>query len=518
MTTPSLERELLVQVSDEGYDIALLENGQLVEFYKEYTHAKLTVGDMFWGRVKKILPTLNAVFVDIGHSKEAFLHYTDLGESFHSSHAFFKEFKHVNKSLTVPNFELKDPLEKVGEIQNTLKPNDYVLTQIIKEPMSTKGARLSSDISLPGRYIVLIPFDNNINISKKISDREERARLMKIVRKIKPKNFGVIVRTVAEGKPLQDLHQDMLDLLAYWNTMCQKIQKANHIEKVFEEEGKTTTVLRDILNDSFKRIVVNSKEFSEYLKQYVSKIAPDKLDIIKVEPENKDLFEKYDLNKKLKSSFNKIVLLPSGGYLIFEKTEAMHVIDVNSGLNIAKKANVDKEEILLKTNVEALKEIARQIRLRDLGGIISIDFIDTKIPENREIIYKEMLQAMSYDKAEHTILPLSKFCVMQLTRSRNKQQIEMMTTENCLSCRGTGKIFSSILIGDMIYNKMINALSNSNKLDLTVHPFVYAYLKEGFPTRLWKWKRTLKASISLSKNSNFAINEIIINRHKDFIN
>lgn len=498
-----MERELVIQATDTGCDIALLENKELVEFHRESRQNTLIVGDIYWARVKKIMPPLNAVFIDIGEGKEAFLHYTDLGEKFSSFRGFFSQIS-TNDNFKIERFQPLEEYPKDGKIGEILAVNDYIAVQILKEPMSSKGARLSADISIAGRYLVLTPFMPQSNVSKKIANPTERARLKEITSKLTIKNVGVIIRTVAEGKSVKELHEDFNELIETWQEICQKIKASNGIVKLFEEQTKSNTLLRDILNDSFTKIHVHGSELSSNIKNYVEKIAPEKANIIKTY-EQEPVFELLNLTPKIKSSFNKIIPLPSGGYLIIEQTEAMCVIDVNSGVHKAKKDLLASNDSILKTNTEAAKEIARQLRLRDIGGIIVIDFIDTKIQETKEAIYESMLDFMRTDKASHTILPLSKFCLMQITRSRTKSQEKVNTKEVCPSCKGSGKVSNVIFITEHIFNRLQAALNIDKKLILTVHPFVYAYLTKGLFSKFTQWQWKLKTRIKLRKNSSLGV-------------
>lgn len=498
-----MERELVIQATDLGCDIALLENKELVEFHRESRQNTLSVGDIYWARVKKIMPPLNAVFIDIGEGKEAFLHYTDLGEKFSSFRGFFKDLT-VKQQSKIERFQPLPEYPKDGKIGEVLAVNDYLAVQILKEPMSSKGARLSADLSIAGRYLVLTPFVPQSNISKKITNVAERARLREITSKLTLNNVGVIIRTVAEGKSVRELHEDFNELLEIWQGICAKIKNANGIVKLFEEQSKSNTLLRDILNDSFTKIHVHGDELTESIKNYVEKIAPEKASIIKPYTQE-SVFETLNLTSRIKSSFNKIIPLPSGGYLIIEQTEAMCVIDVNSGVHKAKKDLLESNDSILKTNIEAAREIARQLRLRDIGGIIVIDFIDTKVQETRDAIYDEMVNFMRPDKASHTILPLSKFCLMQITRSRTKPQEKVNTKEVCPSCKGSGKVSNVIFITEHIFNKLQNVLKVNKKITLTVHPFVYAYLTQGFISEFMQWQWKLKTRIRLRKNSSLGV-------------
>jgi ribonuclease G len=501
-----VERELVIQTTELGCDIALLENKELVEFHRDNAISGLAKGDMYWARVKRILPPLNAAFIDIGEEKEAFLHYTDLGENFATLQSFFKRCV-TNEIIPMDKFPTSDAFPKDGKIGDVLAINDYLPVEVLKEPLSTKGARLSSDISLAGRYIVLIPFGQSINVSKKIENREERTRLKEIVNKIKHRNVGVIVRTVAMDMSLKELHQDYLDLMDKWNAMSKMVINASGVTKIFEEESKSTTLLRDVLNDSFTKIHINSESMSKSIQSYIEKIAPDKADIVKYYKNQPYLFEEFNLTSRIKSAFNRIIPLKSRGYIIIEQTEAMYVVDVNSGLSVNKKTSLDSDESILQVNLEAAKEIARQLRLRDIGGIIVIDFIDSKNPEIRDRIFEAMQEFMRDDKASSTILPLSRFCLMQITRSRTRPQEKVVTKEECPSCKGTGKITNVILITDLIYNRLQTLVHTNTSFEVVVHPFIFAYLKLGVISEHLRWQWALRTRFMLRQNSNLGINE-----------
>jgi ribonuclease G len=505
MSTKTFDRELVIQSIDGGCEIALLENKELVEFHRDTFSSSLAVGDVYWARVKKIMPPLNAVFVDIGEGKEAFLHYTDLGEHFATMQAYFNQV-FSNNMKKMEDFSPLPSLDKAGKIADVFAVNDYLAVQVLKEPMNTKGARLSADISLAGRYLVLTPFASQISISKKISQSSERERLKKITQNIATPNLGVIIRTVAETKSVKELHEDFLELKAKWTLISTKIIHAQGVKKLFEEESTSNTLLRDILNDSFTKIHVNNTELANSVTSYIEKIAPDKVDLVK--NYNKPLlFEEFNLTTKIKSAFNKIIPLPSGGYIIVENTEAMFVIDVNSGVHKSKKNDLGIEAAILKINLEAAREIARQLRLRDIGGIIVIDFIDTRVQDIKDKILQEMHDAMRTDKANHSILPLSKFCVMQITRSRTKPSEVVKTKEVCPSCNGSGKISNLVLITDLIFNKLQSIIQDEKGLTMVVHPFLHAFLTKGIFSEFLHWQWKLKMRVKIQKNASLGINE-----------
>ena len=482
-----LEKELIINATPTEVEIALLEGRSLVEIHHQKTNNNFTVGDIFLGKIRKLMPGLNAAFIDIGYKKDAFLHYTDLGPQLNSLQKFADQS--ISGSLKIPmlsDFKFEPEIIKTGKINQVLNRRQHILVQVLKEPISTKGPRLSCEITIPGRYIVLTPFANMVAVSKKISNGEERKRLQKLAESIRPKNFGLIIRTAAEGKKVADLHEELLLLLSKWKQVHEQLYKIKPPKKLLSELDKTSSILRDILNSDFNRIVVNDKELFTSIRSYLSQIAPDKVKIVNYHGSSKPIFDTYGVTKQIKSSFGKTATMSSGAYLIIEHTEAMHVIDVNSG---HKASRQDQETSTMAVNLEAVEEIARQLRLRDIGGIIIVDFIDMKTPDNKKKLYEAMKNAMKSDRAQHTILPLSKFGLMQITRQRVRPEIHINTAEKCPTCKGTGKINSTVLLTDEI-ERDLNFIINSQPpapLTLKVHPFVHAYLKKGLPSVQMRW-------------------------------
>jgi ribonuclease G len=504
-----LDKELIIQSSSEGADIALSEGGRLVEFHHEKVSEQFAVGDIYLGTVKKILHGLNAAFVSIGHSRDAFLHYLDLGPNVLTQNKFVQralQDKHFNGKLE--DFPYQPEIDKNGNIGQVLKPNQKIIVQIVKEPISTKGPRLSSQLSIAGRYIVLMPFSNSISISKKVSSKEERERLNKLMKSIKPANFGVILRTVAEGKSVADLDQDLRNLVAKWYTLVRNLKRQER--RLLGEMDKSSSIVRDILNDSFTSIVVDDSHLHEQLRNYITKIAPDKTDIVKYQRNTKPLFQTHGIDRQIKGLFGKTVNLPSGAYLVIEHTEALHVIDVNSGSKRSKEQS--QEENALRCNLDAAEEIARQLRLRDMGGIIVVDFIDLKQPANRRKLFDHIVQLMKSDRAKHTILPLSKFGLMQITRQRVKPEVNISTAEVCPVCKGTGEVTPMILVTDQIENAIQYHLEETGEFHVTVrlHPYVHAYLTKGLWSRLWQWRWKHRAWIKLEAVSSYQINQFTV--------
>lgn len=502
-----MNRELIINSSEEGVEIALLEDKKLVELHFESGQDEFAVGDLYLGKVKKLMPGLNAAFVDVGYEKDAFLHYTDLSPYFRSLMKFSKLSLDGNTpwGTDFGKYQNEPDILKTGKITDLLNSKPEILVQILKEPISAKGPRLSCEISLPGRFVVMTPFNNIVAISRKIHSADERKRLQKIVESIKPKNFGVIVRTAAEGKNTAELHTDMLELEKMWQNIQQNLKGSKAPKIIMSEQDKTTSILRDLLNESFQRIIVNDKKMLNEAKDYISRIAPEQENIISFHNGNGSTFDQYGITKQVKASFGKTVNLSSGAYLIIEHTEALHVIDVNSG---TRSAEVGQEQNALATNLEAAEEIARQLRLRDLGGIIIIDFIDMKLPDNKKKVLEALEGFMKPDRARHTVLPISKFGLMQITRQRLRPELNISTSEVCPSCRGTGKIGPSILIADDIENDLKYLINQGHRqLALHVHPVLAAYLTKGkfFNSIQWKWYRKYKVKVKIISDNNSAL-------------
>jgi ribonuclease G len=502
-----MERELIIQTYKEGTDIALLENKVLVEYHKESKKNVFNIGDIYLGKVRKASPGMNAVFVDIGHEKDGFLHYTDIGPYVQSYISYAKQAIQGTADVSLKKFEIIKESNKDGKIEEELKNKTFIPVQILKEPISSKGARLSCELSLAGRYIVMTPFVDTIGVSKKISTSSERDRLKGIVESLKPKGMGFIVRTVAEGVGVKEIQDDIIQLQSKWNSLTQRMKNADIPRKILNEEDKTSKMLRDLLNDSFTRVITNNENLTNEIKEYITKISPDKADIVELHKDSQALFDKYGITKQVKSLFGKTVNMSNGGYLIIEHTEAMHVIDINSGNSIERNQTKSQEETAIANNLVAAEEIARQLRLRDMGGIIAIDFVDMKEGENREKVYQTMQEAMKMDKAEYTILPLSKFCIMQITRSRVKPEMKITTTEVCPSCQGTGKVMSTLVLSDDIERQMRLVLTANSEIKVIVHPYIEAYIKKGFWSILWQWRWKYKSNIKVISDQSLPITE-----------
>lgn len=484
--------EVIIDVQPKKISIALLEDKSLVEYQDEPRTASFSVGNIYVAKVKKLMPGLNACFVDVGFERDAFLHYLDLGTQFSSYEKYLKQVQSDRKKLFPFNKATRLPdLKKDGSVQNTLKVGQEVLVQIVKEPISTKGPRLTCDLSFAGRYMVLIPFYDKVSVSSKIKKGEERTRLKQLIQSITPKNFGVIVRTSAEGKRVAELDAEMKVLLSRWDEAIKQVQKTTaRPQLVFEETSRAVALLRDLFNPSYDGIYVNDDDILKQIKDYVGIIAPDKVGIVKKYTGTVPIFDNFNVTKQIKSSFGKTVNYKRGAYLIIEHTEALHVVDVNSG-NRTRSEN-GQEQNALEVNLGAADELARQLRLRDMGGIIVVDFIDMNLAEDRQMLYERMCKNMQKDRARHNILPLSKFGLMQITRQRVRPAMDVNVEETCPTCFGKGKIKSSILFTDQLESKidrLINKIGIS-KFKLHVHPYVAAYINSGFVSikRQWQMK------------------------------
>lgn len=483
-----MDKELIIRSSSEHVDFALLKDGRLIELQKEEGGNNFSVGDVFIAKIRKSVPGLNAAFVNVGYDKDAFLHYHDLGPKLPSLLKFTKNVSAGKlKDFSLKNFPFEKDIDKDGKIADVLKSNQSLLVQIVKEPISTKGPRISSELSIAGRYIVLVPFSNRISISQKIEDKEEKDRLKRLVKSITPPGFGIIVRTVAQGKKVAELDKDLQMLLSRWTAMCKKLIKAHHPSKVLGEMNKASSILRDIFNDTFTSIHVDDEELYYQIKDYVQEIAPNKESIVKLYQANVPIFEKFGIERQIKTSFGKTVSMAKGAYLIIEHTEALHVIDVNSG-NRSNKAN-NQEDTALEVNIIAATEIARQLRLRDMGGIIVIDFIDMTNADNRQQLFNHLRDEMKDDRAKHKILPPSKFGLIQITRQRVRPEMNIETREeNPDGVINGADVEAPIGIVSKINHDLEQLLKKDyKKLTLNTHPFIAAFLTKGFPSIRSKW-------------------------------
>lgn len=501
-----MKSELVIDVQPSEVSIALLEDSRLVSLQKEARNIAYAVGDIYKAKVRKLLPGLNAAFVNVGYEKDAFLHYLDLGPHFASYSEFMSKLLDDKKRIPqLSRQKILPDIEKQGKIADQLEAGREIMVQIVKEPISTKGPRLTTELSFTGRYMVLIPFQDKISVSQKIKSGEERMRLRQLLESIKPKNFGVIIRTSAEGKRVAELNNELKTLLKCWEDALAKTQRAKAPALVFEEESRIVGMLRDVFSPSFEAIYVNDAETYDQIRNYVALIAPERVDIVKLYDKPEPIFDTYAVTRQVKASFGKTVSFKAGAYIIIEHTEALHTIDVNSGNRT--KADTDQETNALDVNLRAADEIARQLRLRDMGGIIVVDFIDMAKGEHRQQLYEHMKEVMANDRARHNILPLSKFGLMQITRQRVRPVLDITTTETCPSCFGKGEIQPSLLFTDTLYEKLHYMIDDLGIKDFTlyVHPYVEAYLRKGWLSSLYRrWRRNLGVRFGLVPDQSLA--------------
>ncbi len=512
--------EVIIDVREKEISIALLEDKELVEYQNEPREASFSVGNVYVAKVKKIMPGLNASFVDVGYEKDAFLHYLDLGMQYSSYEKYLKQVESDRKTLYPFSKAVRLPdLPKEGSVTSYLTVGHNAIVQIVKEPISTKGPRLTCEISFAGRYLVLMPFGNKVSVSSKIKSGEERARLKQLIQSFKPKNYGVIVRTVAEGVRMEELKSELDLLISKWETTIEKAQKAtSYPQLIFEETSRAVALLRDLFNPTYENIYINDQTVYDEVKHYVQQIAPERIGIVKLYTGKVPIFDNFNITKQLKSGFGKTVNYKHGAYLIIEHTEAMHVVDVNSG-NRARGVN-GQEANALDVNLGAADELARQLRLRDMGGIIIVDFIDMNLAEDRQLLYERMCKNMQKDRARHNILPLSKFGLMQITRQRVRPAMDIRVEETCPTCFGKGTIKASILFTDLLERKidyLVNKVGEK-KFTLYVHPFVAAYINEGFISLKRRWQLKYGFGIRIIPSQELALLEYrFLNAKGDYI-
>ena len=481
-----MKTELIIRSNSSDIDFALLRDGKLIELNNETSDNKFSVGDIFLAKIGKVLTGLNAAFVNVGYPKDGFLHYHDLGAQVNSLNSFIKKVSTGKyKNFTLSNFRKEEDINKDGSINQVLKTGQNLLVQIVKEPISTKGPRLSSELSIAGRFLVLVPFSNRVSVSQKIADPKEKERLKRLAKSIKPKGFGVILRTVAEGKKVAELDKDLQNSFKRWQKMCKSIPNTNTPTKILSELNRASSILRDVMNDSFTSIVTNDETLAIEIKEYLQEIYPEKEKIVKLHKSETPIFEKYGIERQIKTSFGKTVSMSRGAYLVIEHTEALHVIDVNSG-NRSNKAG-SQEDTALEVNLISATEIARQLQLRDMGGIIVVDFIDMHKSENRNKLYQHLKDQMALDRTKHKILPPSKFGLVQITRQRVRPELSIKTTEP--NPNKNGEVEAPIVLLDKLEADLEKYMlkSKKKKIQLHVHPFIASYLTKGMNSIRFKW-------------------------------
>ena len=494
-----MKSELIVDVQPDQVRIALTEDDRLQEINREERGAdNFAVGNIYYGRVRKIMPALNAAFVDVGHEKEAFLHYLDLGSEFLTLQNYVvKAVSDKRKIPAIARVQRQETVGKEGKIEDVLKVGDLLLVQVAKEPINTKGPRLTAEISIAGRNMVLIPFAEKVMVSSKIRKESERSRLKQLVQSVKPSGYGVIVRTVAEDKRVMELDNELKLLVKRWEEIIFNLQhpalnplsshKDTEVRLVGAELGRTIGIIRDLFSPSFTAIHINDETMCDEVKRYIELIDPKSTKLVKHYKAKEPIFDKFDITRQMKSGLGRTVGFKNGGYLVIDKTEALFAIDVNSG---SKKLFEDPEENAFQYNMLAADEIVHQLRLRDIGGIIIVDFIDMDLKEHNEQLYEHVKQLMNNDRAKHNVLPLSKFGLMQITRQRVRPAVDIEVMEVCPTCMGKGKIQSSLLLTDNLTQQVEHFYEHNGRGGIMyLNPIVAAYVSKGWVRSLkTKWK------------------------------
>ncbi len=513
-----MNRELVVNVTSTEINIALCEDKVLVELNREQAQTGFAVGDIYLGKVRKIMPGLNAAFVNIGHERDAFIHYQDLGQHFTSLDKVVSSYAPGKRGLKLETLKLDAGIPRDGKIVNQLQVGQTVMVQIAKEAISTKGPRLTSEISLAGRNVVLVPFSSKVFLSQKIRSNEAKKRLKRVAASVLPKNFGVIIRTAAENATDLDVEQDILAAVEKWNKVCQQIRRHAAPSLLMGEMSRANTIIRDNLDGSFSQICADDDAMYNEIRNYIRAVDPDKEKIVKLYRGTVPIFDNFDISRQIKSLFAKYVSLKRGAYLIIESTEAMNVIDVNSGNRT--KAEDNQEQTAMEVNLAAAAEIARQLRLRDLGGIVIVDFIDLHKAQNRQTLWEEMTRLMATDKARHKILPLTKFGLMQITRQRIRPVAVKDIQDVCPTCGGTGKIQPTVLLDKKIENQisLLTQERGHRYIKLVVSPYVAAFLHKGLLSLRLRWQMRYKVWIDIVADQSVGIVDVhYYDRHNNDI-
>lgn len=507
-----MKKDIVINSTANEHRIAILEDNRLAELFVEAPGKERMVGDIYLGKVAKVMPGIRAAFINIGLQQDAFLHFSDIGDSLQEYNALFDEddeddeespqsapapFPSASGGAPMgsesgtavaepppaeqrPRYEDRAPRREVN-----LQRGQDILVQITKEPVGKKGVRVTSEISLPGRFLVLLPFDGKVGVSKKLSNFKERRRLRKLVRSFVPAGFGAIIRTVADGKSEELIKQDLDELVKVWHNIEKTVKTETAPALVYKDMDTTSSVIRDLFSDNVEHVVVDDKKLYKEIRGYVQWVSPDMLNRLELYRGKEPVFDKYGVEKDIQTLLTRKVWLKSGGYIFIEKTEAMTVIDVNSGRYAAKR---EQEQNSLRTDLEAAREVCRQLRLRDIGGIIVIDFIDLDEDKNRKKVYDEMKKELRRDRAKVTALPLTEFGLMQLTRQRIRQSVHLSFSEACPACGGTGLIQSKTTTINNIerWIKRFKSESREFRLLLRINPGTAEYLQQGTISRMTK--------------------------------
>lgn len=478
-----MRKEIIINSSIGETRIAIVEDGRLAELFVEQPENERMVGDIYLGKVVNVVKGMHAAFVDIGHDQDAFLHFSDIGETLTE----YRSFIDIDSTYENTKAKAERPIPKEGQ---------EILVQVIKEPISRKGARVSSELSFPGRFIVLVPNSDVVGVSKKIDSIKEKKQLKGLIRAIKPKGFGLIARTVAEQKNEDALRADLDNLLKKWKKIEKKLKQVAPPALIYKDEAMASSVIRDLFTNDVTRVVIDSKNLFGEIVAYLEDVAPTLAHRVEYFKSAKPIFDVFGIESEIEKSLARKIWTPSGGYIIVDQTEAMAVIDVNSGKYIRGK---EPEETTLKINLEAAKEVARQLRLRDLGGLIVIDFIDMTDSSNKRRLYEEFRRELRKDRAQSSILPISDFGLIEMTRERIRPSLLHTFSEPCPTCEGIGRVISKSTVLTKIerWIKRFKTERSEWSLRLAVHSSVADYITAGFVSKIRKlmWKYRVKIEV-----------------------
>lgn len=505
-----MKNQIIIHASGKQTRIALLENGELAQLFIESEENQRTVGNIYVARVHKVMSGIRAAFIDMGTPKDAFLHFSDAGDH-------LKEYvqmlngrdaisKNVRKELDNTNFDNISNYEKQNWAGKILRPGQKLLVQIVKEPIGSKGPRISTDITVAGRFLVLIPMGEYIAVSRKINSYKERRRLKNIVGSMVPEGFGVIIRTVAKGKDKQAIEDDMRDVLKKWERILDRLETAKPPALLYKDLDMTESLVRDLFAKQYDRVLVDDPQMHKKIKSYVSQVAPQMVPNVELYKGREHIFDYMKVAKDVDSIFSPRVRMPSGGYLIFEQTEAMYVVDVNSGPYAAKEKQEDNS---LKTNLEAAREVAKQLRLRDIGGIIVVDFIDLRIDKNRKKIYDELKKEFKKDPAKTNVIGMSDFGLVQITRQRIRPSVVNSVSKVCPTCGGSGNVVTkNTIIADLdAWLSKFRTTTDYRAVDIYINPYLKAYLEKGLISIRRKWMFRYWLKITLVGDDTISLNE-----------
>lgn len=518
-----MKNQIIIHAAGQQTRIALIENGELAQFFIESPENQRTVGDIYVADVRKVMAGIRAAFVNLNTPKDAFLHFSDLGEHLEDYIVMlngkdairkddlkrlteYRKLKGAKGESSQGNPKTGLTTEEQNLMGNCLQTGQKLLVQIVKEPIGSKGPRVSTNISLAGRFLVLIPMGDYIAVSKRIRSYKERKTLRQLVADRLPNGFGVIVRTVAEGVDPELVEADLRELLDKWTGMMALLAEAKPPTLLHRDLEMTESLIRDLFAKDYDRILIDDKKMYAQLRQYVAKIAPSMLPNIQLYQKSEHIFDHMRIHSDVESIFSPRVKIPSGGYLIFEQTEAMVVVDVNSGRYAAKKAQEDNS---LKTNLEAAREIAKQLRLRDMGGIIVVDFIDLKEDANRKKVYDELKKEFRKDRAKTNILPMSDFGLVQITRQRIRPSVVNSVSRVCPMCGGSGEMVShNTILSDL--EGWLNKFRHTTKfwsVDLHLNPYMKGMLTKGLFSQQFRWMIKYRLRLNLVEDAQISMND-----------